>query len=147
VLVERGIGAGSELAAERPGEADEQGRLAMLGLRRRGRGGGPLALRRRLRCLRAVLGRWVPEDPGGDPDRGHPIGHRVVDPADDPGAAALERQQVEPPQRAVVVEPFGKDLAGGEAEALVVERGAAGAGDVPTEVGGGVDPARPAVTG
>ena len=98
-----------------------------------------LGRRRRLVVL-------VPEQPGGEPDRAHPVRHRVVDPRDHRDALAGQRQDVEAPQRAGVVEALGEQLPDGAAELLVGERiGVLGLGHVPVEVDlGGLDPGRPA---
>ena len=87
----------------------------------------------------------VPEEAGGEADRAHPVGHRVVDPRDHRDAAAGQGQDVETPQRAGVIEPLGEQLTDGLAKLLVGERiGALGLGHVPVEVDvGDLDPGGP----
>ena len=137
-----GVAAGLELAAQGAGEADQQRALAMLG--RPGAFGlrpWPLASRG------AARGRVVriPEQLADDADRGDAVGHRVVDAADQAGAAALQRDHVEPPQRPLVVEALGQDLAGERCGSPPRTSGSSPscAGDVPVEVDLlGRDPAR-----
>ncbi len=64
----------------------------------------------------------VPEQPGDQPDRAHPIRHRVVDAPDQRDPLAGQRQRVEAPERPRVIEALGEQVADGAAELLVGER-------------------------
>jgi hypothetical protein len=105
VAIEIGVCAGAKLAPERGRQADQDPRLACLArcgtpaLARPARGSGRGARSRRLgggrRGRRSSF--RVPEQPGDQPDRAHPVRHRVVEAPDQRGSLTGQRQRVEAP--------------------------------------------------
>ena len=131
MAVEHGVPAAAELASQRPRQPHEQRALAVLS----GHQAARFTERRAKPEADAPVLRLVPEQPRREADRGHPVGHRVVDAPDQPGAAPCQGHEVKPPQRPGVIEALGEDPAGGVAEGIVVERlGDLELGDVPVEI-------------
>ncbi len=139
VAVEGGVRARAQLAAQGTRDASRECGAA---LGRLGPRPPPRAARGAPRRHGARAWRRIPEQLADQADVGDAVGHRVVHAADQGGAAVADRDHVDPPQRPIVIEALGQQLARQLTQPRLVQRLRGCLGDVPVQVGVGLDPGR-----